>query len=81
MKNEISLALILLATACLGSPALWAWSFTGSNQSKTSRFLSRCISVSLNRRASQHQGKRFSRFLHHAMLADPSPYGAIITRS
>jgi hypothetical protein len=25
--NEISLARILLATACLGSPALWAGSF------------------------------------------------------
>jgi hypothetical protein len=28
MKNEISLARILLATACPGSPALWAGSFT-----------------------------------------------------
>jgi hypothetical protein len=26
--NEISFARILLATACLGSPALWAGSFT-----------------------------------------------------
>jgi len=30
MKNEISLARILLATACPGSPALWAVSFTFS---------------------------------------------------
>jgi len=28
MNNEISLARILLATACPGSPALWAGSFT-----------------------------------------------------
>ena len=28
MKNEISLARIMLATACPGSPALWAGSFT-----------------------------------------------------
>jgi hypothetical protein len=28
MKNEISLARILLATACPGSPALWVGSFT-----------------------------------------------------
>jgi len=28
MKNEISLARILLATGCPGSPALWAESFT-----------------------------------------------------
>jgi len=28
MKNEISLARILLATACPGNPALWAGSFT-----------------------------------------------------
>jgi len=31
MKNEISLARILLATACPGSPALWAGSFTSHN--------------------------------------------------
>jgi len=28
MKNDISLARILLTTACPGSPALWAGSFT-----------------------------------------------------
>jgi len=28
MKNDISLARILLATACPGSPALWAGNFT-----------------------------------------------------
>ncbi len=28
MKNDISLVRILLATACPGSPALWAGSFT-----------------------------------------------------
>jgi len=34
MKNEISLARILLATACQGSPALWAGSFTDMSYPK-----------------------------------------------